>query len=89
MVRLCEQFHVTKKDCLQLAGYGTRRLFSCQPWKTVGVDLVIPLPKTDRGNQWTLVLADHFTRWQDRIALPDVAAPTANDRLDEKVFSYW
>ena len=34
------------------------------------------------------MLADHFTRWQDAIALPDATAPVVATALDERVFCY-
>jgi hypothetical protein len=36
-----------------------------------------------------LVLTDHFTRWQDALALPDATAPVVADALDSRVFSYF
>ena len=41
-----------------------------------------------RGNRWILVLTDHFTRWQDALALPDATAPVVAHALDERVFCY-
>ena len=35
-----------------------------------------------------LVLADHFTRWQDAIPLPDGTLPTIADALKKHVFTY-
>ena len=32
---------------------------------------------------------DHFTRWQDALALPDATAPVVAKTLDEKVFCYF
>ncbi len=36
-----------------------------------------------------LVLSDHFTRWQDALAIPDATAPTVARTLDERVFCYF
>jgi len=47
-----------------------------------------PMPETHRGNKWILVLTDHFTRWQDALALPDATAPVVASALDERVFCY-
>ena len=47
-----------------------------------------PLPETSRGNKWILVLTDHFSRWQNALALPDATAPTVATQLDERVFCY-
>ena len=33
------------------------------------------MPRTQKGNQWILVLSDHFTRRQDAISLVDATPP--------------
>ena len=53
------------------------------------MDLVGPMPLTPRGNRWILVLTDHFTRWQDALAIPDATAPVIATTLDERVFRYF
>ena len=60
-----------------------------RPWQQLALDLVGPLPTTDRGNQWILVLTDHFSRWQDALALPDATATTVATTLEERVFCYF
>ena len=65
-----------------------QRLFAGRPWQKVAIDLVGPMPPTPRGNKWILVLTDHYTRWQDAIAIPDVTAPTIATILDERIFCY-
>ena len=42
----------------------------------VAMDLVGPLPKTEDGNQWILVVGDYATRWMEAYALPDAKAET-------------
>ena len=64
-------------------------MYAGRPFQKLAVDLVGPLPLTKRKNRWALVLTDHFTRWQDAIALPDATAPTVATALDERVFAYW
>ena len=39
-----------------------QRLYAGRPWQKVTIDLVGLMPRTQRGNQWILVLSDHFTR---------------------------
>jgi hypothetical protein len=55
----------------------------------LAIDLVGPFPATSRGNRWILVLTDHFTRWQDALAIPDATAPVVATVLDERVFCYF
>jgi len=47
------------------------------------------MPLTPRGNSWILVLTDHFTRWADALAIPNVSAPTVARVLDQHVFCYF
>ena len=68
---------------------GTRRLYCGRPRQRVTVDLVGPMPLTPRRNRWTLVIRDHFTRWQDSIAIADATAPTVAKILDERIFCYF
>ena len=42
----------------------------------VAMDLVGPLPRTEDGNQWILVVGDYSTRWMEAYALPDARAET-------------
>ena len=40
------------------------------------------------GNRWILAIMDHFTRWQDAIAIPDTTTPVVAATLDQRVFCY-
>ena len=66
-----------------------QRLYAGRPWQNVVIDLVRPMPKTQGGNQGTLILSDHFTRWQDAIPLIDATAPTVATALAEWIFCYF
>ena len=87
-VRTCEKCQMGKHGKATTTT-GRRRLHAGRPWQVVAVDLVGPMPRTPRGNSWILVLTDHFTRWQDAIAIRDATAPTVARTLDERVFSYF
>ena len=87
VVRSCEVCQAAKSGGNHQPG-GRQRLFVGRPWQKVAVDLVGPMPETNRGNRWILVLTDHFTRWQDALALPDATAPVVATALDERIFCY-
>ena len=38
------------------------------------MDLIGPLPKTPRGNQYIITLTDYFTKWAEAAPLPDKTA---------------
>ena len=63
-------------------------MYAGRPWQKVAVDLVGPMPETPAGNRWILVIMDHFTRWQDAIAIPAATTPVVAATLDQRVFCY-
>ena len=87
LVKSCEVCQTAKSGGLHRP-FSQGPLWVGRPWQKVAIDLLGPLPVTPKGNKWILVLVDHFTRWQDAIALPDATAPVVADALD-KVFSYF
>lgn len=56
-----------------------------EPWHTVGLDLVGPLPKTHNGNIYILCFTDYFTKMVEASAIPTADASTVADCLLEKV----
>lgn len=42
-----------------------------EPMERVAVDILGPLPVTEHGNRYILVLADCFTKWTEAYAIPD------------------
>ena len=50
-------------------------------FERVGVDLIGPLPITDRGNRYILVAVDYFSRWAEAYPLVDTRAETVADVL--------
>ena len=46
------------------------------PFERIAMDLVGPLPQTDRGNVYILVICDYFTKYVEAFALPDQQADT-------------
>ena len=87
IIRSCEVCQTAKHGGAK-AAQGKQRLYAGRPWQKVAVDLVGPMPETTKGNRWILVLVDHFTRWQDALAIPDATAPVVAAILDERVFCY-
>ena len=46
------------------------------PLERVAMDIMGPLPLTDRGNKYILVVADYFTKWTEAYALENQEAKT-------------
>ena len=39
-------------------------------WKSIGVDLIGPLPETHCGNKYIITLTDYFSKWPEVKAVP-------------------
>ena len=57
-----------------------------QPMELWAIDVLGPLPMTARGNQYILVMPDHFTKWVEAVPMPNQRAETiAKAFVDEVV----
>ena len=46
------------------------------PLQRVAMDILGPLPVTERQNKYVLVISDYFTKWADALPLPNMEAET-------------
>ena len=46
------------------------------PLEMIAMDFVGPLPCTERGNKYVLVVGDYFSKWAEAYPLPDQKAET-------------
>ena len=51
------------------------------PFHRVAMDIVGPLPRTQRGNRFILTFCDYATRYPEAVALPSVEAPRVAKEL--------
>ena len=56
------------------------------PTQIMVVDLVGPLPESDKGNCYIMVVGDYFSRWMEAIPIPNQEACTMAERLVDEVF---
>ena len=51
-------------------------IYTGEPFERVAMDLIGPLPRTERGNRYILTVVDHFTKHVEAYPLPDQEAVT-------------
>ena len=51
------------------------------PMECIALDVIGPLPETDNGNQYILVIGDYFSKWMEGYAVPNHTAQTVADVL--------
>ena len=69
-----------KKDQTQSERQYNKSRFMGQ-CKELACDIVGPLPETEKGNLYLLVVTDYFTKWSEAYAVPDHTAQTVADTL--------
>ena len=57
------------------------------PMDQLAMDIMSPLPLSQRGNQYVLVVSDHFTKWLEIFAIPDQSAETCADVIINEVIT--
>ncbi|XP_061115069.1 uncharacterized protein LOC133139508 [Conger conger] len=57
------------------------------PMERVGMDVLGPFPRSEKGNRYILTAMDYFTKWPEAYCLPDQEAETIVDALVEGMFS--
>ncbi|KMQ87325.1 enzymatic polyprotein endonuclease reverse [Lasius niger] len=58
------------------------------PWQQVSIDLVGPLPRSNRGHNWLLTLQDRFTKWIEVAPLRKATAENVTRALTDRLV-YW
>ena len=57
------------------------------PMDRLATDILGPLPLMPRGNQYILLVTDHFTRWVEIFAVPDQTATTCAEVILNEVIA--
>ena len=52
-----------------------------EPFKRIAMDIIGPLPRTRRGNQYILVVCDYATRYPEAVPLRSIDAGTVAEHL--------
>ena len=51
------------------------------PMERVAMDIVGPMPETERGNKYILVVGDYFSKWMEAYPIPDQTAETVAEKF--------
>jgi hypothetical protein len=57
------------------------------PWERMAIDILGPLPRTDNGNKYIMVVGDYFTKWMEALCIPKIIHISLNT-FDSK-FDPW
>ena len=57
------------------------------PLERLAIDVLGPLPETDQGNRYILVVMDYFSKWVEAVAMPESAATVAYLLVTERLFA--
>lgn len=52
-----------------------------EPLQCIAIDIFGPLPVSNNGNQYIMVIGDYFTKWKEAFAIENYTALTVADRL--------
>jgi hypothetical protein len=55
-------------------------------WWLLGMDLIGPLRRTERGNEYILTVVDYFSKWVEAIPIQDKRALTVAKALHQHVY---
>ena len=58
-------------------------VYVCNPMEKIALDILGPLPVTEAGNRYVVVISDYFTRWSEAFPLPNQEATTVAKKLTE------
>jgi hypothetical protein len=64
-------------------------LQSGAPWDTLAIDYLGPLPVTENGNKYIMVLTDHFTKYVEVLAVPNQLAEDCALKIANEFVSRW
>ena len=64
-------------------------LRSGAPGDFLATDFMGPLPVTERGNRYILIVTDHFTKYVEIIPVPDMTAEVCAAKILNEVISRW
>ena len=65
-----------------------KSISTSRPLEIVAMDFVGPLPMSEKGNTYALVMVDHFTRWPVVYAVNNIEADTVAEKVQDFIHTY-
>jgi hypothetical protein len=84
-IRACPKCQARKTGKNNLSGL-LQPQFVAEPWHTVAMDLSAKLPKTEKGNQYVMVMMDSFLGWVELAAIPNKSAKEVAQALWKNIY---
>jgi hypothetical protein len=83
VIKFCEQCNecAQKKSAPKKPRAQLRQYLVGEPLERVGLDILGPLPKTNSGNKYILVLVDYFSKWSEAFPMRNQEASTIANKL--------
>ena len=81
----CQHCAARKNPSQQQRG-ALQSIKSGYPIQIVALDIMGPLPKSNQGNRYILVISDYFIRWAEAYGIPNQEAVTVANILVNKFF---
>ena len=76
----------TRKTAPQKSRAPLQPVKASYPLQIVAMDILGPLPESDAGNSYILVVGDYFTRWMEAYPIPNQEATTVAKKLTDELF---
>jgi len=85
-IRCCDKCNRTKRGSPR-SKFPLLQEISGAPFHRVSFDIIGPLPMSDNGNRFVLVMVDHFSKWAEAYAMPNHQAITVATQMSTRWFA--
>ena len=62
-------------------------IYVTRPWEKIAIDIIGPLPRSNKGNLYILTIIDYFTKWPEAFPMNNKSAETVARIIVKEVFT--